>query len=160
MPQQSPQRVDRRGVGDAVDARGAEMALERGDHIPGHRVVEAADRDAVAVTRQHRLQLLDLLETFLVTTLGKFPLPVEVIPMARSYVARELEALAGRPVWRANYVTDNGNLILDVHGLTIDDPAALERTINQIAGVVTVGLFAVRPADVLLMGTPRGVEIL
>jgi ribose 5-phosphate isomerase A len=92
--------------------------------------------------------------------LGKFPLPVEVIPMARSYVARELACLGGRPVLRVDYVTDNGNVILDVHGLAIDDPAALERRINEVAGVVTVGLFAIRPADVLLIGTARGVDTL
>ena len=92
--------------------------------------------------------------------LGKFPLPVEVIPMARTYVAGELRRLGGRPVERSGFVTDNGNVILDVHDLTIDEPAALERTINGIAGVVTVGLFAIRPADVLLIGTARGVDTL
>jgi ribose 5-phosphate isomerase A len=95
-----------------------------------------------------------------VDVLGKFPLPVEVIPMARSYVARELGSLGARPVERGGFVTDNGNVILDVHGLAIDDPVALERRINDIAGVVTVGLFAIRPADVLLIGTAQGVEIL
>jgi len=93
-----------------------------------------------------------------VDVLGKFPLPVEVIPLARSYVARELVRLGGQPEWRRDFVTDNGNVILDVHGLTILDPAALEGTLNQIAGVVTNGLFARRGADVLLLGTPRGVE--
>jgi ribose 5-phosphate isomerase A len=94
----------------------------------------------------------------LVRTLGTFPLPVEVIPMARSLVARELHARGGRPVWRQGCVTDNGNHILDVHDLKIDDPVALERELNQLAGVVTVGLFAARPADVLLMGTAGGVQ--
>jgi ribose 5-phosphate isomerase A len=97
-------------------------------------------------------------ESTIVTLLGKFPLPIEVIPMAREFVARELCAFGGRPVWRQACVTDNGNHILDVHGLTIRDPVALERELNQLAGVVTVGLFAVRPADVLLIGGPRGVE--
>ena len=97
-------------------------------------------------------------ETKLVTTLGKFPLPIEVIPMARAYVARQLVARGGRPVWRQGCITDNGNDILDVHGLAIPDPVALERDLNQLAGVVTVGLFAERPADVLLVGTARGVE--
>jgi len=94
----------------------------------------------------------------LVTTLGRFPLPVEVIPMARTLVARELAARGGRPVWRKEFVTDNGNHILDVHGLTIADPLTLERELNQIVGVVTVGLFAARPADLLLIGTSQGVE--
>jgi ribose 5-phosphate isomerase A len=94
----------------------------------------------------------------LVPVLGKFPLPVEVIPMARSLVARELVKLGGRPVLREAFVTDNGNLILDVHGLTILDPASLESAINQLPGVVTNGLFARRPADVLLLGTAQGVR--
>jgi ribose 5-phosphate isomerase A len=94
----------------------------------------------------------------LVATLGAFPLPVEVIPMARSLVARQLTALGGRPVWREGIVTDNGNDILDVHGLRIADPPALERELNQLAGVVTVGLFAHRPADVLLIGTADAVQ--
>jgi len=93
-----------------------------------------------------------------VDVLGKFPLPVEVIPMARAHVARELEKLGGKPQWRENFVTDNGNLILDVRGLSITDPAGLEAAINQVAGVVTNGLFARRGADVLLLGTARGVE--
>jgi ribose 5-phosphate isomerase A len=97
-------------------------------------------------------------ETKLVPTLGRFPLPVEVIPMARELVARELARRGGRPVWRSGYVTDNGNHILDVHGLTITDPVGLESALNQIVGVVTVGLFAARPADVLLVGTATGVE--
>ncbi|MGH8276049.1 MAG: ribose-5-phosphate isomerase RpiA [Steroidobacteraceae bacterium] len=97
-------------------------------------------------------------DTKLVDTLGRFALPIEVIPMARSLVARQLVARGGRPVWRQGFVTDNGNHILDVHGLTIPDPPALECELNQIAGVVTVGLFAIRPADVLLIGTARGVE--
>jgi ribose 5-phosphate isomerase A len=96
----------------------------------------------------------------LVTTLGRFPLPVEVIPMARRYVCSRLEALGGRPVWRQGVVTDNGNDIVDVHGLTITDPVGLEREINQIVGVVTVGLFAARGADVLVIGTDKGVDIL
>lgn len=94
-----------------------------------------------------------------VTRLGKFPLPIEVIPMARSLVARELVAFGGRPVWREGCVTDNGNHILDVHDLSITDPPALEQQLNQLAGVVTVGLFATRPADVLLIATNSGVEV-
>jgi ribose 5-phosphate isomerase A len=93
----------------------------------------------------------------LVQTLGKFPLPIEVIPLARTLVARQLTAAGGRPVWREGFVTDNGNHILDVHGLTIRDPVALERELNQITGIVAVGLFAARPADVLLIGTAQAV---
>ena len=92
-----------------------------------------------------------------VAVLGRFPLPVEVIPLARNAVARQLAALGGRPVWREGVVTDNGNHILDVHGLSITDPQALETRINAIVGVVTNGLFAARGADVLLLGTPQGV---
>jgi ribose 5-phosphate isomerase A len=94
----------------------------------------------------------------LVDVLGAFPLPVEVIPMGRSYVSRALRALGGRPEYRVGVVTDNGNQIVDVHGLRIHDPVALEQTINQIAGVVTVGLFAHRPADVLIVGGDEGVR--
>ncbi|MGH8283737.1 MAG: ribose-5-phosphate isomerase RpiA [Gammaproteobacteria bacterium] len=94
----------------------------------------------------------------LTEVLGSFPLPVEVIPLARSYVARELVKLGGRPDWRQGFITDNGNVILDVHGLTILDPPALEDEINQIAGVVCVGIFARRPADVLLVGYEDRVE--
>ena len=96
----------------------------------------------------------------LVETMGKFPLPVEVIPMARAHVARELAKLGGRPQERAGFITDNGNIILDVHGLQITDPKGLEAQINQITGVVTNGLFAVRPANVLLLGTADGVRTL
>jgi ribose 5-phosphate isomerase A len=94
----------------------------------------------------------------LVPVLGKFPLPVEVIPMARSHVGRELLRRKAQPVLRENFKTDNGNLILDCHGLTILDPAALETELNNIAGVVTNGLFARRGADVLLLGTPDGIK--
>ncbi|MBB1126590.1 ribose-5-phosphate isomerase RpiA [Thiospirillum jenense] len=93
-----------------------------------------------------------------VAVLGSFPLPVEVIPMARSYVARQLVQLGGTPVWREGFISDNGNPILDIHGLAVHDPVALEQQINQIVGVVTVGLFAQRPADVLLLGAAGGVE--
>ena len=97
-------------------------------------------------------------ESKLVETLGKFPLPVEVIPMARAHVERELAALGGTPKLRSGFTTDNGNLILDLHGLSIADPAALEERINHITGVVTNGLFARRPADVLLRGGAAGVK--
>lgn len=94
----------------------------------------------------------------LVSVLGKFPLPVEVIPMARGHVGRALRALGGHPELRENYKTDNGNLIIDCHGLTILDPPALETELNGIAGVVTNGLFARRPADLLLLAGAEGVR--
>ena len=94
----------------------------------------------------------------LVQVLGAFPLPVEVIPMARSLVGRALVALGGQPVLREGFTTDNGNWILDVHNLDLTDPVAVERELNQIPGVVTVGLFARRPADVLLIAGANGVE--
>lgn len=99
-------------------------------------------------------------ESKLVPVLGKFPLPVEVIPMARSLVARKLVTLGGQPIWREGVVTDNGNVILDVHGFSITDPVGLETLINQMVGVVAVGLFARRKADVLLVGGSAGTRIL
>lgn len=93
-----------------------------------------------------------------VPMLGTFPLPVEVLPMARSYVARELVKMGGDPVWREDFTTDNSNVILDVHNMRIQSPIATEEQINQITGVVTNGLFAVRPANVLLVGTKTGVQ--
>jgi ribose 5-phosphate isomerase A len=96
-------------------------------------------------------------ETKFVPILGKFPLPVEVLPMARSYVARELSKLGGQPKLR-NFTTDNGNIILDVHNFSIKDPIEMEMEINQIVGVVTNGLFAKRPADILLLATSNGVK--
>ncbi len=112
----------------------------------------------VAAASQLFICIVD--ESKQVSVLGRFPLPVEVIPMARSYVARQLIKLGGQPVWREGVITDNGNLILDVHGLSIVDPLRLESQINQIVGVVTVGLFAHRPADVLIVGSAAGVKIL
>ncbi|GAC1665310.1 MAG: ribose-5-phosphate isomerase RpiA [Steroidobacteraceae bacterium] len=97
-------------------------------------------------------------DTKLVDVLGRFPLPVEVIPMARSYVARELVKMGGQPVWRDGVVTDNGNVILDVHNLRLADPMAFESAVDKIAGVVTVGLFALRPADVLIVANDDGVD--
>ena len=99
-------------------------------------------------------------DTKLVDVLGKFPLPVEVIPMARSFVARQIVKLGGEPVLREGFTTDNGNVILDVHNLEIMEPVKLEETLNNITGVVTNGIFAKRPADVLLVGTPSGVQVL
>jgi ribose 5-phosphate isomerase A len=99
-------------------------------------------------------------ESKLVSTLGAFPLPVEVIPMARSHVAREIVKLGGDPVYREGCVTDNGNVILDVHNMQIHDPRKLEEQLNAIVGVVCNGLFAARPADILLLGTANGVQTL
>jgi ribose 5-phosphate isomerase A len=112
-------------------------------------VADAADRFICVVD-----------DSKLVDRLGAFPLPVEVIPMALRQVARQLDQLGGRARHREGFITDNGNYILDVDGLTISDPHSMETTINQMVGVVTNGLFARRPADVLLIGTDRGVETL
>lgn len=98
--------------------------------------------------------------TKLVDVLGKFPLPIEVIPMARELVSREIVKLGGKPVLRPNCTTDNGNVIVDVHGLAITDAKHLESQLNHIPGVVTNGLFALRPADVLILGTPEGIKTL
>jgi len=136
---------------------GADEATRRRELIKGGGGALTREK-ILAAAAQRFVCIID--EGKLVATLGKFPLPIEVIPMARTYVAGELSKMGARPVTRADYVTDNGNIILDVHGLAITEPAALERKINQIAGVVTVGLFAVRPADLLLMGTAQGVQIL
>jgi ribose 5-phosphate isomerase A len=96
----------------------------------------------------------------LVDVLGRFPLPVEVVPMARSHVARQIVKLGGDPVYREGFITDNGNIILDVHNLSIVDPRELETQLNQITGVVTNGLFALRPADKLILGTKDGLKTL
>lgn len=95
-------------------------------------------------------------ETKLVNVLGKFPLPIEVIPMAQSFVGRQMVKLGGTPMLREGFTTDNGNIIIDVHNLDIINPVEMEATINAIAGVVTVGLFAQRPADVLILGNENG----
>ena len=121
-----------------------------GGALTREKIVAAASRRFVCI--------ID--ETKLVPTLGRFPLPVEVIPMAQSYVARQMIKAGGQPIWRERFVTDNGNHILDVHNLKIANPIELETRFNQIPGVVTVGIFANRPADVLLIGSPSGVKIL
>ncbi len=95
-------------------------------------------------------------DTKLVDTLGKFPLPVEVIPMAQSYIGREIVKMGGTPTLREGFTTDNGNIIIDIHGMEITDAIQMEADFNKLAGVVTVGLFAARPADVLILGTPEG----
>jgi ribose 5-phosphate isomerase A len=137
---------------------GADEATEHRQLIKGgggaltrEKIVAAASRKFVCIADESKL----------VRRLGAYPLPVEVIPMARSYVAREIIALGGKPVYRKDFVTDNGNIILDVldvHGLDIIEPIKLEQALNNIAGVVTCGLFAARGADVLLLGGASGVR--
>jgi ribose 5-phosphate isomerase A len=119
-----------------------------GGALTREKIVAAASRKFICVVD----------DTKVVNVLGKFPLPIEVIPMARSYVARKLTAMGGHPAWRQGFVTDNGNVILDVHNLTILDPVALETEINQITGVVMNGLFARRPADIVLVAKTHGVD--
>ncbi len=99
-------------------------------------------------------------ESKLVDVMGEFPLPVEVIPMARSYIAREIVKMGGRPELRQGFTTDNGNIIIDIHGLEIMEPVKMEADFNQLPGVVTIGLFAQRPADVLILGTPNGAKVI
>jgi ribose 5-phosphate isomerase A len=119
-----------------------------GGALTREKIVAATAKKFVCVADQSKL----------VNVLGAFPLPVEVIPMARSYVARKIVKLGGHPVLREGFITDNGNVILDVHGLKILNPTELEMDLNQIAGIVTNGLFAKRGADVLLLGTDNGVR--
>ncbi|WP_413110993.1 ribose-5-phosphate isomerase RpiA [Thaumasiovibrio sp. DFM-14] len=148
-------------VFDANDVASLDIYVDGADEInPEFDMIKGG---GAALTREKIVAAIS--KTFIcivdntkdVDVMGKFPLPVEVIPMARSYVARELVKLGGDPVYREGVTTDNGNVILDVHGLAIIDAKALEEKINAIVGVVTNGLFAARGADVLLMGTPQGV---
>ena len=128
---------------DGADEATADGVLIKGGGaaLPREKVVAAASARFVCIIDDSKL----------VDVLGRFPLPVEVIPMARSYVARQLVKMGGQPVWRDGVVTDNGNVILDVHNLRLNDPVAFESALNQVAGVVTVGLFALRRADVLIV---------
>ena len=143
-------------VGDIpVYIDGADEVTPRGAMIKGGGGALTREKIVAAVARRF-VCIADASKK--VDELGKFPLPVEVIPMARSYVARELVRLGGQPAWRMGFTTDNGNVILDVSGLAISDPCALEDRINAIAGVVTVGLFARRGADVILLGGDTGIE--
>ena len=119
-----------------------------GGALTREKIVAAVARKFICITDQSKL----------VNVLGNFPLPIEVIPMARSYVAREIVLLGGQPALRQGFVTDNGNVILDVHGLQIMNPVELEATLNQITGIVTNGLFARRSANILLLGTDNGVR--
>lgn len=119
-----------------------------GGALTREKIVAAVAKKFICIADQNKL----------VKVLGKFPLPVEVIPMARSYVAREITRLGGHPMLRQGFTTDNGNMILDVHGMQILNPVELETALNQIAGVVTNGLFARRGADMLLLGTDSGTQ--
>jgi len=134
---------------------GADEATQQRMLIKGGGAALTREKIVAAAARRF-VCIID--DTKLVDVLGRFPLPVEVIPMARNLVARELQRLGGRPAWRAGTLTDNGNHILDVHGLRISDPQGLEAAIDRITGVVTVGLFAARPADLLLVGSDAGVR--
>lgn len=136
---------------------GADEANESLQLIKGGGAALTREKIVAAVARTF-ICIAD--DSKLVHTLGEFPLPVEVIPMARSYVARELVKLGGDPVYREGVVTDNGNVILDVHNFSIPQPLAMEAKINNIAGVVSNGLFALRPADVLLLASADGVKTL
>lgn len=137
---------------DGADEINAEMHTIKGGGgaLTREKIVAAVARKFICIVDTSKF----------VEVLGKFPLPVEVIPMASAYVVRELARLGGTPVLRADFVTDNGNLIIDVKGLQIVDPVDLETRINQITGVVSNGLFARRPADVCLLGTTGGVRTL
>lgn len=133
---------------DGADESDRHLRLIKGGGgaLTREKIVAAASRRFVCIVDESKV----------VDVLGRFPLPVEVIPMARSYVARQLVRLGGQPVYREGCVTDNGNHILDVHHLRIVDPVTMESAVNEIAGVVTVGLFAKRPADILIVGTETG----
>jgi ribose 5-phosphate isomerase A len=137
---------------DGADEVNRALAMIKGGGgaLTREKIVAALSRTFVCIADGSKL----------VDVLGRFPLPVEVIPMARSYVARELVKLGGQPEWRQGVVTDNGNAILDVYNLEITNPAELEAAVDQITGVVTNGLFARRGADILLLGTPEGVQTL
>jgi ribose 5-phosphate isomerase A len=134
---------------DGADETNAQLHLVKGGGgaLTREKIVAAAAETFICVVDASKC----------VPRLGRFPLPIEVIPMARSHVARSLAALGGRPILREGFRTDNGNVILDVHGWDIDDPVALEGTLDHITGIVTNGLFARRPADILLVGSSDGV---
>lgn len=137
---------------DGADESNRHLQLIKGGGgaLTREKIVAAVARKFVCIVDESKV----------VDVLGTFPLPVEVIPMARSYVARQLVKLGGEPVLRENFKTDNGNIILDVHNMDLVDPVRMEEQINHITGVVTNGIFAKRPADLLLIGTPSGVESL
>jgi ribose 5-phosphate isomerase A len=152
------EELDLNTAGDlALYIDGADEATEDGVLIKGGGAALTREK-VVAAASKRFICIID--DSKLVPVLGTFPLPVEVIPMARSYVARQLVKLGGLPVWREGVTTDNGNPVLDVHNLKITDPRGLECAVNQIAGVVTVGLFAWRRADVLIVAGDDGVRTL
>ena len=135
---------------DGADESNRQLHLIKGGGgaLTREKIIAAASKKFVCIADESKL----------VSVLGTFPLPVEVIPMARSYVARQIVKLGGNPVLREDFITDNGNVILDVHNMDLVDPVGTERRINDLAGVVTCGLFALRPADVVLMATESGIE--
>ncbi len=137
---------------DGADESNRHLHLIKGGGgaLTREKIVAAASKKFVCIADESKL----------VDIMGKFPLPVEVIPMAQSYVAREIVKLGGEPVLRENFTTDNGNVILDIHNLEIMNPVQLEEQLNHLTGVVTNGLFAKRPADILLLGTPTGVTVI
>lgn len=150
--------MDLNSTGDlSLYVDGADEATRHGALIKGGGAALTREKIVAAASRKF-VCIMD--DSKLVDVLGRFPLPVEVIPMARSYVARQIVALGGQPVLREGVTTDNGNCILDVHNLSITDPVALESALDHIAGVVTNGLFSRRGADVLLIGRDGGVETL
>ena len=150
--------LDLNSEGDlALYVDGADEATTSGMLIKGGGAALTREKIIAAATDKF-VCIID--DSKLVAVLGAFPLPVEVVPMARSYVARQLVKLGGQPVWRSGVVTDNGNVILDVHNLRLTDPVGFETAVNQIVGVVTVGLFARRRADVLLIAGDDGVRTL
>ena len=137
---------------------GADECNDYKELIKGGGAALTREKICVAATKKF-ICIID--ESKKVGTLGKFPLPIEVIPMARSYVAREIVKLGGQPAYREQTITDNGNIILDVHNLKIDNPIKLESQLNQITGVVTNGIFASKPADIVIMATKeRDIEVL
>jgi ribose 5-phosphate isomerase A len=137
---------------DGADESNDHLQLIKGGGaaLTREKIIAAVAREFVCIADESKM----------VKLLGKFPLPVEVIPMARSHVARQIVKLGGDPVWREGCTTDNGNHIIDIHNLQIMEPRKLEQELNQIVGVVTNGLFAQRPADCLFLGTSSGVETL
>jgi ribose 5-phosphate isomerase A len=148
--------VDLGDVGDLdLYVDGADEATKRRHLIKGGGGALTREK-IVAATSRKFVCIID--ETKLVATLGRFPLPVEVIPMAQAYVSRQMIKAGGQPIWRQDFITDNGNHVIDVHDLKIANPLELETRFNQIAGVVTVGIFANRPADILLIGGSGGVK--
>ena len=137
---------------DGADEANQHLQLIKGGGgaLTREKIIAAASEKFVCIADESKL----------IHVLGKFPLPVEVAPMSRSYVAREIVKLGGQPVYREGFVTDNSNVILDVHGWDIMEPISLEKTLNNIVGVVTNGLFAMRPADVLLLGSEDGTKVI